>query len=94
MDYSDIPDIELPPAPKTLEEFKRPILIKKKETSSLYNEIQETINKMKLEIRKPIREKVFYCTLNFYYHYMIDHYKGQLCYITDKHYLIRNGVIQ
>lgn len=60
----------------------------------MYKEIMGAIEKQKglLYKRKP-RERVFTCTLNFYYHYAMKYYGGILCYITDKGWYIKNGVI-
>lgn len=60
-----------------------------------YNNILTAIQKQKDELKniKP-REKIFICTLNFYYHYAIDYLGGALCYITDKDWYIRNGIIE
>ena len=56
----------------------------------------QVIEEMKLELNKPIRtyyKPRLYVTLNTYYNYIMKFIPHQLCYITDKGYLIKNGKI-
>ena len=58
--------------------------------------VLQVIEEMKLELNKPIRfyhQPRLYVTLNIYYNYIMKFEPHQLCYITDKGYLIKNGKI-
>ena len=58
-------------------------------------EVLQVIEEMKLALNKPIVFKPLrlYVTLNNYYHYIMKFEPYQLCYITDKGYLLKNGKI-